>query len=320
MRASVIVRRPRFPGFPLLLLLSVFSCMEVHLIDGTYELFRHYYALPSARDEGGREVGAVRGVLASILGMVTGGARHLGVATDHVIESFRNRLWTGYKTSEGVEPDLLAQFPLLEEALVAMGVVVWPMIEFEADDALASASAIAARDPRVTQVIICTPDKDLAQAIRGSRVVQLNRRTRKTLDEAGVIEKFGVPPASIPDYLALVGDAADGYPGLKGWGAKSAAAVLARFGHLEGIPDDWRTWGVNVSSPGTLALTLARERDQAFLFRELATLRSDLPLFESVDTLEWHGPTPAFQAYAERFEAAITGPDRRASRPRHDVD
>jgi 5'-3' exonuclease len=292
--------------------------MEVHLIDGTYELFRHFYALPSARDAEGREVAAVRGVLASILGMVTAGARHLGVATDHVIESFRNRLWPGYKTSAGVDRELLAQFPLLEEALVAMGVVVWPMIEFEADDALASGAAIAARDPRVSQVIVCTPDKDLAQAVRGTRVVQLNRRTRKTLDEAGVIEKFGVPPASIPDYLALVGDAADGYPGLKGWGAKSAAAILARYGHLEAIPDDWRSWGVNVSNPGALAPTLARERDRALLFRQLATLRDDLPLFESVDALEWHGPTPAFQAYAERFEGASTAPGRRGRPARAD--
>ena len=285
--------------------------MTVHLIDGTYELFRHFYALPSARDAGGHEVAAVRGVLASILGMVTAGARHLGVATDHIIESFRNRLWPGYKTSAGVDPDLLAQFPLLEEALTAMGVIVWPMVEFEADDALASAAAIAVRDPRVTQVVICTPDKDLAQAVRGTRVVQLNRRTRKTLDETGIIEKFGVPPASIPDYLALVGDAADGYPGLKGWGAKSAAAILARYGHLEAIPDDWWSWAVNVSNPGGLALTLARDRDKAMLFRQLATLRSDLPLFESADALEWHGPTPAFQAYAERFEAAKAGPPGR---------
>jgi 5'-3' exonuclease len=290
--------------------------MVVHLIDGTYELFRHFYALPSARDAGGQEVGAVRGVLASVLGMVTAGARHLGVATDHVIESFRNRLWPGYKTSAGVDRDLLAQFPLLEEALAAMGIVVWPMIEFEADDALASAAAIAARDPRVTQVVICTPDKDLAQAVRGTRVVQLNRRTRKTMDEAGVVDKFGVPPASIPDYLALVGDAADGYPGLKGWGAKSAAAILARYGHLEAIPEDWRSWGVNVSNPGALALTLAREREKVLLFRQLATLRSDLPLFASVDALEWHGPTPAFQAYAERFEAAKAGPGRRDGRTR----
>src|SRR6266851_3727288 len=203
--------------------------MEVHLVDGTYELFRHYYALPSARDRDGREIAAVRGVLGSVLGMISGGATHIAVATDHIIESFRNALWPGYKTGEGIEPDLLAQFPLLEEVLAAAGVVVWPMVEFEADDALAAGAAAAARDARVERVIICTPDKDLAQCVRGSRVVQLNRRTRAIRDEAGVVEKFGVSPASIPDYLALVGDAADGYPGLKGWGAKSAAAVLAKY-------------------------------------------------------------------------------------------
>src|SRR5579863_6423959 len=211
--------------------------MEVYLIDGTYELFRHYYALPSARDAQGREVAAVRGVLASMVGMIKGGATHIAVATDHVIESFRNDLWPGYKTSEGVEPDLMAQFPLLEEVLLAAGIVVWPMVEFEADDALASAAALALKDSRVEQVVICTPDKDLAQCVEGSRVVQLIRRTGVTLDEAGVIAKFGVAPESIPDYLALVGDSADGYPGLPGWGAKSTAAVLAKFGHIELIPE-----------------------------------------------------------------------------------
>jgi len=200
--------------------------LEIYLIDGTYELFRHYYALPSAQDATGHEVAAVRGVLASVLGIIKGGATHIAVATDHVIESFRNELWPGYKTSEGVEPDLLAQFPLLEEVLSAAGVVVWPMVEFEADDALAAAAMAAARDPRVERVIICTPDKDLAQCVQGSRIVQLNRRTRVTVDEPGVVKKFGVSPASISDYLALVGDSADGYPGLPGWGAKSSAAVL----------------------------------------------------------------------------------------------
>jgi 5'-3' exonuclease len=253
-------------------------------------------------------VGAVRAVVASILALINGGARYVGVATDHVIESFRNRLWPGYKTGEGIDPDLMAQFTLLEEALSALGVAVWPMIEYEADDALASAAAIAERDARVDRVVICTPDKDLAQCVRGTRVVQMHRRTRVTVDEAGVIAKFGVPPASIPDYLALVGDAADGYPGLPGWGAKSAAAVLARFGHLEAIPADWRTWGVNAASPGTLALTLARERDRAFLFRDLATLRTELPLFESADTLLWTGPTPRFEPLAARFKAAVTAP------------
>jgi 5'-3' exonuclease len=279
---------------------------SVHLLDGTYELFRHYYALPSARDGDGREVGAVRGVVASVLGMVNGGATHIGVATDHVIESFRNELWPGYKTSAGVERDLLAQFPLLEEALAALGVAVWPMVELEADDALAAAAATASADARVERVIICTPDKDLAQCVRGTRVVQMNRRTRVILDEAGVVAKFGVPPASIPDYLALVGDAADGYPGLPGWGAKSAAAVLARFGHLEDIPTDWRQWHVNARGAETLAHTLARERDRALLFRTLATLRTDASLFASVDDLEWKGPTEAFAPLAARFDAAVT--------------
>ena len=257
---------------------------------------------------------AVRGVVGSVLGMINRGATHLGVATDHVIESFRNRLWRGYKTSAGVEPDLLAQFPLLEQALTALGVTVWPMVEFEADDALAAAAERAAADPRVEQVIICTPDKDLAQSVRGSRVVQLNRRTNAVLDEAGVVKKFGVPPTSIPDYLALVGDAADGYPGLRGWGAKSAAAVLARFRRLEDIPEDWRTWHVNAANPASLAVTLARERESAFLFRDLATLRSDIPVFDSVDALRWQGPTPAFPALAARFDAAVTATARRGGR------
>lgn len=278
--------------------------MEVHLVDGTYELFRHYYALPKARDSEGREVAAVRGVVRSVLGMIQGGAMHIGVATDHVIESFRNRLWPGYKTSTGVPADLMAQFPLLEEALAALGVAVWPMVEFEADDALASAAAAAARDDRVERVIICTPDKDLAQCVRGARVVQMNRRTREIRDEAGVIRKFGVEPESIPDYLALVGDAADGYPGLAGWGAKSTAAVLARYRHLESIPADWRDWQVNASNAGALAATLGRERSQAFLFRTLATLRSDIPLFDSIGELQWNGPKPEFEALGTKLDAA----------------
>ena len=288
--------------------------MDVYLIDGTYELFRHYYALPSARDADGREVAAVRGVLASVLGMINGGATHVGVATDHVIESFRNRLWPGYKTSAGVEPDLLAQFPLLEEAVSALGIATWPMVEFEADDALAAAAAAAARDARVDRVLICTPDKDLAQCVRGARVVQMDRRRRTIRDEAGIVAKFGVPPASIPDYLALVGDAADGYPGLPGWGAKSTAAVLARWGHIEAIPSDWRTWQVNAANACALAQTLARERDRAFLFRDLATLRSDISLFESVDDLRWNGPTPAFAPLAARLDAAVSGTTADASR------
>ncbi|MBP7570959.1 MAG: flap endonuclease [Acidobacteria bacterium] len=278
--------------------------MRVHLIDGTYELFRHYHALPSARDRNGREVAAVRGVVNSILGMVSDGATHLAVATDHVIESFRNNLWPGYKTSEGVPADLLQQFPLLEEALSAAGFTLWPMVELEADDALAAGAAAAASDRRVEQVIICTPDKDLAQAVRGNRVVQLNRRTRVVLDEAGVEAKFGVGPASIPDYLALVGDAADGYPGLPGWGAKSAAAVLARYGHLEAIPDDWRQWGVNAHNPAALARSLAESRDLATLFRTLATLRTDPRPFGDVEELRWQGPTPAFEELARRLDDA----------------
>jgi 5'-3' exonuclease len=261
----------------------------IHLVDGTYELFRHYFALPSALDEQGREVAAVRGVVASIRGMLEGGATHVGVATDHVIESFRNPLWPGYKTGAGIDPALFAQFPLLEEALVDAGIVVWPMVEFEADDALAAAAALAAADPRVERVIICTPDKDLAQCVRGTRVVQLNRRTRTFFDEAGIVAKFGVLPESIPDYLALVGDAADGFPGLPGWGAKSAAAVLAKYRHLEAIPADPRGWAVNVASPVKLAQTLQRDRDLALLFRHLATLRTDIPLFDDVDVLRWSG-------------------------------
>jgi len=285
----------------------------VHLIDGTYELFRHYHALPSAIDANGREVAAVRGVLRSILGLINGPdqATHVAVATDHVIESFRNTLWRGYKTSAGVPRDLLDQFPLLEEALTALGVVVWPMVEFEADDALAAAADAAARDARVERVFICTPDKDLAQCVRGKRVVQLNRRARTVMDEAGVVTKFGVPPASIPDYLALVGDASDGYPGLRGWGAKSAAAVLARFSHIEAIPADWREWHVNASSPAALADVLVRERDRALLFRTLATLRTDIPLFKSVDELKWTGPTKAFKTLGERLDAAKTPEDER---------
>jgi 5'-3' exonuclease len=275
--------------------------VDVYLIDGTYELFRHYYAVPRASDRDGREVGAVRGVLVSLLGLMRSGT-YIGVATDHVIESFRNRLWPGYKTSEGVQADLLAQFPLLEEALAALGVVVWPMVDYEADDALAAAAARAAADPRVERVLICTPDKDLAQSVRGTRVVQMDRRRRSVRDEAGVVARFGVPPASIPDYLALVGDAADGYPGLPGWGAKSAAAVLAKYGHLESIPTDAGTWGVNAARAGALAVTLATQRDRALLFRDLATLRTDLPLFDNLDDLCWVGPTPAFAAFAERLD------------------
>ncbi len=280
------------------------SGIEVYLIDGTYELFRHYYAVPSAIDRDGREVGAVRGVLASLLGMMTAKTTYIGVATDHVFESFRNALWPGYKTGEGIEPRLLAQFPLLEETLTALGVMVWPMVEFEADDALASAAARAATDPRVHRVLVCTPDKDLAQSVRGTRVVQMDRRARTIRDEAAIIAKFGVPPASIPDYLALVGDASDGYPGLKGWGAKSTAAVLAKYGRLEAIPADWKVWGVNATRPAALAATLQQDRERALLFRNLATLRTAVPVFDTVDDLRWDGPTPAFAAFAARLSAA----------------
>jgi 5'-3' exonuclease len=289
--------------------------LDIYLIDGTYELFRHYFAVPSARDSEGQEVAAVRGVLRSLLVMMKEGATHVAVATDHVIESFRNELWPGYKTGEGIEPDLLAQFQLLEDVLSSAGLVVWPMVEFEADDALAAAAVAAARDARVDRVIVCTPDKDLAQCVRGTRIVQLNRRTRVTYDEKGVIEKFGVSPASIPDYLALVGDSADGYPGLPGWGAKSSAAVLAKFLHLESIPSDYREWRVNAANASALAGTLFREREHALLFRRLATLRTDIVLFDDVDELRWNGPTPAFGAIAARLDAAVTE-KRRISKSR----
>jgi len=276
----------------------------VHLVDGTYELFRHFYAMPSAKNAAGEEVAAVRGVMHSIRGLVQEGATHIGVATDHVIESFRNHLWAGYKTGEGIAPELWAQFPLLEEGLEAWGLKVWPMVEFEADDALAAAAVKAADDARVEQVIICTPDKDLAQCVRGTRIVQRDRVRRVTRDEAGVVAKFGVPPVSIPDYLALVGDSADGYPGLPGWGAKSAAKVLARWGHLDRIPDDPRRWDVDVRGAGALAATLAAQRADAMLFRELATLRLDVPVFVSIDELRWQGPTAEVDALRDRLRVA----------------
>ncbi len=285
--------------------------MKVHLVDGTYELFRHYYGAPPAKDEEGRERGAVVGVLSSILGMIEGGATHLGVATDHVIESFRNDLWPGYKTGEGIEPELLDQFHPLEAALESMGVAVWPMVELEADDGLASAAGLASANGEVEQVVICTPDKDLSQCVMGDRVVQLDRRKRETRDEGGVVDKFGVMPASIPDWLALVGDSADGFPGIPGWGAKSSAAVLARYGHLEAIPVDPAVWDVDVRGAARLSANLEANRQAAFLFRELATLRTDAPLFESVEELRWTGPTEAFEA----LTAELGAPDlaRRAA-------
>lgn len=279
-------RRPLFAGGPHI---GDNRHVRVHLVDGTYELFRHYFALPPALDGDGVNVAAVRGVVASMRALVTAGATHVAVATDHVIESFRNRLWPDYKTAAGVPPDLLAQFPLLEDALRAAGFVVWPMVEFEADDALAAAADVARRDPRVEQVIICSPDKDLAQCVQGARVVQWHRRTGAVLDEAAVTAKFGVPPASMPDYLALVGDAADGYPGLPGWGAKSTATVLARYRRLEDIPDSAQRWDVKVTGAPRLAATLADQRDRAVLFRTLATLRTDIALFDAVDDLRCGG-------------------------------
>ena len=277
--------------------------MDVYLIDGTYELFRYFFAVPSAKDASGQEIGAVRGVLGSVLGMIEGGTTHLGVATDHVVESFRNDLYPGYKTAEGVDPALLSQFPLLEEALTAMGVLVWPMVEFEADDALASAAARAAGDERVGKVFICTPDKDLSQCVVGTRVVQMDRRKNEVRDEAGVVEKFGVRPESIPDYLAVVGDSADGFPGVKGWGAKGAAGVLSRYPHLEGIPKDWREWDASVRGAGKLAEALFASWDDALLFRRLATLRIDAPVFDAVEELRWKGPGAGFEGFCRRIKA-----------------
>ncbi|HEY5244040.1 MAG TPA: 5'-3' exonuclease H3TH domain-containing protein [Acidimicrobiales bacterium] len=277
--------------------------MQVHLVDGTYELFRHFFGAPSHHNADGLEVAAVRGVLWSILGLLGDGATHVGVATDHVIESFRNDLWPGYKTGEGVDPNLWSQAWPLEQALVAMGVTVWPMVDVEADDALASAAAVAADDPTVEQVVICTPDKDLGQCVRGTRIVQLDRRQSRLIDEDGVVAKFGVPPASIPDYLALVGDSADGFPGLPGWGAKSAAAVLARWGHLEAIPEHPADWDLAVRGAPKLAAALRDGHDDALLFRHLATLRVDRSLVRSVDDLRWRGPTDAFASVCAVIDA-----------------
>ena len=280
--------------------------MYVHLIDGTYELFRHHFGAPSYRNDDGMEVGAVRGVVFSLLGMFRDGATHMAVATDHVIKSFRNDLWPGYKTGEGIDPELLAQFPLLEDALAAAGIAVWPMTKHEADDGLASGAAMAAADERVIEVRICTPDKDLAQCVdsgRGGRVVQVDRRRGVRWDADAIVEKFGVEPESIPDYLALVGDSADGFPGLKGWGAKSTAAVLAHYVHLEDIPNEPWKWAVRVRSRDRLAATLREGREAAELFRELATLVRDAPVSGSVDELAWQGPTPELAGMAERLSA-----------------
>ena len=277
--------------------------MDVYLIDGTYELFRHFFAVPSAKDLNGQEIGAVRGVLTSVLSMIERDATHLGVATDHVVESFRNDLYPRYKTSEGVDAELLSQFPILEEALEAMGVVVWPMVEFEADDALASAAAKSAENDGVGKVFICTPDKDLSQCVVGTRVVQLDRRQNIVRDEAGVVEKFGVGPQSIPDYLAVVGDSADGFPGVKGWGAKAAAAVLSHYPHLEDIPKDLREWHPSIRKARALSESLFSAWDDALLFRRLATLRVDAPVFDAVEELRWCEPRPGFDEYCRRMKA-----------------
>jgi 5'-3' exonuclease len=278
--------------------------MNVYLIDGTYELFRYFFAVPPAKDLNGREVGAVRGVLGSVLSMIEQGATHLGVATDHVVESFRNDLYFGYKTSEGVDPQLLSQFPILEVALQSMGVMVWPMVEFEADDALASAAAKAAKDDRVKQVLICTPDKDLSQSVVGTRVVQLDRRREITRDEAGVVEKFGVKPQSIPDYLAVVGDSADGFPGIKGWGEKAAGGVLSFYPHLENIPKNWQEWDPAIKRARALAESLFGDWDNALLFRKLATLRMDVPVFETLEDLRWKGPRADFEEYCRQLNSS----------------
>jgi 5'-3' exonuclease len=277
--------------------------MKVHLVDGTYELFRHFFGAPPHQNAAGREVAAVRGVVGSVLQLLSEGATHVGVATDHVIESFRNDLWPGYKTGEGIDPDLWSQAWPLEEALDALGVVVWPMVELEADDALASAAAVAGEDGRVEQVIICTPDKDLGQCVRGTRVVQLDRRKGQLVDEGGVVAKFGVRPISIPDYLALVGDSADGFPGLPGWGAKSAAAVLARWGHVEDVPANPADWDVAVRGAAKLAATLQEGRHDVALFKELATLRVDRSLLGHAEDLRWRGPTSEFARVCEEIDA-----------------
>src|SRR5688572_17194094 len=269
------------------------SQMKVHLVDGTYELFRNHFGAPPKKAPDGREVGATLGLLRSLLMMLTSpGVTHVAVAFDHVIESFRNELFTGYKTGEGVDPNLLAQFPLAEEAVSALGVVVWPMVEFEADDALGSAAARLKKNKTVEKILICSPDKDLAQLVSGDHIVCWDRRREIIINEAGVVEKFGVSPQSIPDWLALVGDSADGYPGIPGWGAKSASAVLAYYKHIEAIPDDPGTWQVGSISAGraaSLAESLSQRRQEALLYKKLATIRTDVPLEEKLADLKWQG-------------------------------
>lgn len=272
-------------------------------MDGTYELFRYFFALPSHMTDDGREVAAVRGVLGSVLQLIEQGATHVGVATDHVIESFRNDLYPGYKTGAGIDPALRAQFTPLEQALAAMGVVVWAMVDVEADDALASAAAVCHDDPACEQTVICTPDKDLAQCVCDGEVVQLDRRKGAIIDEPGVLAKFGVAPESIPDWLALVGDSADGFRGLPGWGPKSAATILRHYRHIEAIPDAIGQWEVGVRGSGALAATLAAHRPEAMLFKDLATLRVDRALLGRAADLRWPGPTDAFAAVADTLEA-----------------
>lgn len=276
--------------------------MIVHLVDGTYELFRYHFALPSHVTSDGREVAASRGVAGTVLTMLEEGATHLGVATDHVIESFRNELYDGYKDSTGVEPELLSQFGLVEDLLRAVGVTVFAMVEHEADDALGAAARVAAADDRVDEVLICTPDKDLGQCV-GGKIFQLDRRKGVRIGVEGVIEKFGVPPESIPDFLGLVGDAADGFPGLPGWGAKSSAAVLARYGHIEDIPGDAADWDVPVRGAAKLAATLRDNIADALLFRRIATLEYDAPTIDSVEELEWTGPRPELVDLAASVDA-----------------
>jgi 5'-3' exonuclease len=283
--------------------------MRVFLVDGTFELFRQFYGAQRHRSASSMETAGVVGVLSSVLQLLEEGATHIGVATDHVIESFRNGLWAGYKTGAGIDPVLRAQFEPLELALQALGVVVWPMVDLEADDALASACAVCRDDPACEQVVICTPDKDLAQCVVGGEVVQLDRIRRVVVDEEAVLAKYGVPPASIPDWLALVGDSADGFPGLSGWGAKSAAAVLRRFGTVEAIPLDVAAWdGVGVRSAAVLASTLGAQRHDALLFKQLATLVVRRSVLATVDALRWTGPTEAFPAVAAALGAPALGP------------
>ncbi|MCG8467971.1 MAG: flap endonuclease [Gemmatimonadetes bacterium] len=277
--------------------------MNVHIIDGTYELFRHFYAVPKAQNTGGHEVAAARGVVGSMLFLLESGATHVAIATDHVIESFRNAMWPGYKDGTGIDPLLFSQFPVVEEALSAAGFVVWKMVEHEADDGMASGASLAAADERVEQVLLCTPDKDLAQCVRGTRVVQFDRRQRVVRDEAGVREKFGVSPTTLPDWLALVGDSADGFPGIRGFGAKTATAVLRRYETIDRIPANGADWDVQVRGAERLAVTLRDDLEHALLFRKLATLVTDAPVSSSVDELRWTGPRDDFDIVAEVLDA-----------------